>query len=408
MKLTYNCFFIINVVLIVLLTPSLRAQNQDREAINQDIKTMEKVLDKILYKDKNPAPRHFSPHNTKGVYIPEFGIIFHVQQNPFEQLRVKIFHNRMKRLKKLKSSFDTLYVKDEEKAEKIKEMKNKIKEGFVLPHKDVDNDMYIVSSITEEDEMIKSKEEIIQKLKEDIFLFFRKYASSLRNLNNNDKIALIIDLENWSDTEEPNFFFTSQINFKVLDQYRKQEIQDVDLKSRVTYAVSEPLGDINSNIEIMNEIINENLEINQYFQRPLYNNGFYFKNFGVIFFLEMPEYAFSPHKYKKYFNEFIYHDQEDMDKKQNDDNDKELKGKISELKDNIFHILATYGHTLQIKPEEYIIMNIDLGDKLLSIASDQPTGIIMKIRKQFLDDYYHGNISKDNLQKKFAVNTYFP
>ena len=109
-----------------------------------------------------------------------------------------------------------------------------------------------------------------------------------------------------------------------------------------------------------------------------------------------------------FLNKYIPSDHQQKDEKQSEEEEKNLKSKISDLKDNVFTILATYGHTLQINPEEYIIMNIDIGDKLFDFSTDNPSEITMKIKKQYLDDYYHGELSKNNLQKKFVITSYFP
>ncbi|MFO7889433.1 MAG: hypothetical protein R6V04_03745 [bacterium] len=396
MKHNINCLLLLSIFFGFQLTPLLKAQEHNREKINRDIKTMEKILDKIMYKDS--AHKRFSPHNTKGVYIPEFGLIFHIQQNPYEQLRVKIFNNRMEHLKKQKSSFDTSNVQNKNRLVKIQEGMKSFQS---------DNDKNILDSFVTKKNTAESKEEIVQNLKNNIFIFHKKYTSSLRNLNNNDKIALIIDFDNWGGPKTNNLFLTSQITYRTLNQYREQKINDEDLKKSITYSVSEPNRDINSSIEIMNEIINENLNKSQPFHRPLYNNGFYFSNFGVIFFLEIPEYMFSPYKYKDFFNKYMHKNQEQAHNKKSDD-EVNLKNKISDLKDNIFNILASYGHTLQVNPDEYIIMNIDLGDKIFGLSADQPTAFTMKIKKKYLDSYYHGNLSKDNLQKKFGINSYSP
>jgi len=391
--------------LSICITPLIKAQNQEREEIIKDIKTMEKILDTLLH--EKSAPRHFTPHNTKGVYIPEFGLIFHVQQNPFEQIRVKIFNKRKEHLEQLKSSSDSLTEDQKKSLEKLQGIKEKtIKNGIVSLHKD--KDIYILGTTEEERDVAEYKEKIIQNIKDKILIFYQKYTSSLRNLNSNDNIALIIDLDNWGNTEKDKSFLTSQIHYQVLEQYRKQQINNETLKNSIIYTVSEPNGDINSSIEIMNEIINENLNKNRSFHRPLYNNGFYFNDLGVIFFLEIPEYMFSPYRYKTYFKHYLQETREKDEYKKTENKQNELKNKISDLKDNIFNIFATYGHTLHIDPEEYIIMNIDLGDKMFDLADDQPSALTMKVRKKCLDDYYHGDLSKENLQKKFVVNSYFP
>ncbi len=407
MKTKINNVIIILFFLSFCITPLLKAQNQDQEKIIQDIKTMEKILDTLLHEES--APRRFSPHNTKGVYIPEYGLIFHIQQNPFEQIRVKIFNKRKEHLEQLKSSLDSLTEDQKKSMEKLQEIKEKtIREK--IPSLRRDKNVYILGSNEKKENIAEYKEEIIKNIKDKIFIFYKKYTSSLRNLHNNDKIALIIDLdhENWGSQETDKSFLTSQINFQILDQYRKQKINDEALENSITYTVSEPDGDINSSIKIMNEIVNENLNKSRPFHRPVYNKGFYFNDFGVIFFLEIPEYTFGSYRYEAYFKRQLQETREKEDYKKTEDKQIDLKNKISELKDNIFNIFATYGHTLQIDPDEYIIMNIDLGNKMFGLETDQPSAITMKVRKKCLDDYYHGDLSKDNLQKKFVVNSYFP
>ncbi len=406
MKFTYNYLIIILLSLNFQLNTLLMAQNQEREDINRDSQTLYKIIDKLLNKDS--VPRHFIPHNTKGVYIPEFGLIFHVQQNPFDRIRIKILNNRLKQIEKLKTSVDTLSMEDKDSFEKIKEMNEKrIKADAKSFLTETDDDFYIVDTAVTEKNFAERKDEIIQNLKNDIYLFYNKYASSLRNLKENDKIALIIDLDHWGDSESNNLFLTSQTSYKVLDKYRKQELKDNDLKNKISYSISTPKGNINSNIEIMNEIINENLNVNQFLHRPLYNNGFYFNDFGVIFFLEIPEYVFGRYNYKNLFSRYMHKDRKPVKTKKADE-EENLENKVSNLKDNIFNIIASYGHTLQIHPDEYIIMNIDLGDKVFDLSTEQPSRITMKIRKKYLDDYYHGDLSIKNLQKKFVINSYFP
>ena len=405
MKYTINSLVIILIFLSFLSASLLTAQEQDEVKINQDIKTMEKILDKLLHKDS--FPQHFTPYNTKGIYIPEFGLIFHVQQNPFERIRVKILNNRLEYLEKFRPSSDTLITDDKKILEKIKEMRKKRRDEKEKQLQ-TEDDIIMLNSKDSEKNTDKSQEKIIENLKNDIFLFYKKYASSLRTLKENQAIAVIIDLNHRRHERMNNSFLASRISYRELNQYRIQKLTEQALKDKIAYNISQTQDDINTNIEIMNEILNENLNISPSFHRPLYNNGFYVHDLGVIFFLEMPEFVLKHPRYKMFFNKYIPTDHQQKDEKQSEEEEENLKSKISDLKDNVFTILATYGHTLQINPEEFIIMNIDIGDKIFDFSTENPSEITMKVKKQYLDGYYHGELSKNNLQKKFVITSYFP
>lgn len=406
LKIKYLTKITILLALSINLSSLAQDNNLDIKKMNRDIRIMEKILDKILSHKNNSS--YFQPQSVKGIYMPEFGLIFHVQQSPFQKMRIKIMNKYMNKFDETQTLYGIVQEDHKESINNLKEMKEKRIEAHIKSG--------VPARIKESDGNIIDKEkEVIENLKSSLFIFFNRYASSLKQLNSNSKIAVIIDLDDWDITNSGNSYLTSLISFNNLNKYRSNKISKNDFKKLIVTEISKSDNKLASDIEIMNEIINEGLDFN-HLHRPSYNNGIYLKDLGVIFFMEIPRYSpgyFITKKKLSKMNDLVWQIEEDKTKPDKEkfllQTEEKMNNQLSKLKDNIIDILASYGHTLQLKPEEYIIMNINLGEKFMPLNSEEkiPSCIIIKIRKKYLTQYYNDKISLKNLQKNMVIRTLY-
>jgi molybdopterin converting factor small subunit len=81
---------------------------------------------------------------------------------------------------------------------------------------------------------------------------------------------------------------------------------------------------------------------------------------------------------------------------------------IQEVQDELFELIASYGHTLRLKPQESIVLNVNLGARLISYsrANKSPSRLVLQLKKKDLDDYNSGIITLANLRNKLIRQTY--
>ena len=72
------------------------------------------------------------------------------------------------------------------------------------------------------------------------------------------------------------------------------------------------------------------------------------------------------------------------------------------LKDELLDLLVSYGHTIQLKPDEQLILDINRGPQInfLIQPSGQTTHHRIQIKKQDLDDYSNGKLTLNQLKQR--------
>ena len=70
--------------------------------------------------------------------------------------------------------------------------------------------------------------------------------------------------------------------------------------------------------------------------------------------------------------------------------------------------MISYGHTLRLKPEEYIVVKADLGSQYVFWNDEnmKPTTIILQLQKKLLDRYNAGTLTKSDLKQKMISHIY--
>jgi hypothetical protein len=150
------------------------------------------------------------------------------------------------------------------------------------------------------------------------------------------------------------------------------------------------------------------------------NSGIYIDGLGSLFFIHMPETILSVYRngneinilargeYEKAATFFIQKYSDKIEENTEDKEDKSYDEHLKKIQDELFDIMASYGHTLRLKPEERVIFNVDMGERLLFYGpkSKSPSRFVFQLVKKDLDNYNSGLISKDDLEKKLIFHNY--
>jgi hypothetical protein len=402
-----------------------QTQSIDTHRMNRDLRIMEGVLDKLL----NGRESFYSSGGTKGVYLPEFGVIFNTRYDAFREVRVKmseVYKEQAKHIKEIKEKIAEEHEDVEENLNKIKEDMEQIREEslFAVPDPDAESnyEIFAVPGVwgeADEEERREKMEEEIDHLKDKMFIFFKNYATAIGQLGHEQRIALLIHLGEWQYPGSDEQFLTGWTTRKDLDLYRQNKISESDYLNQIHYQISDSQSEVHTDIVIMTEILERGLDVSTFSSRT--NKGLYLDGLGALIFMEIPRLHLisdrghlSLVRKRGTNNETIYIYGDSEKKGESDENlvvDEEgetTEEWISEIEDNLFDLISSYGHTLRIKPQESVVLNVNLGENLIhwNTGEDYGSRLLLKLMKKDLDDFNRGTISIKDLRRKLISQTY--
>jgi hypothetical protein len=391
----------------------------DQKRLNRDLKIMEGILEKLL--QGKSSTRHFDG-DTKGLYLDGFGIVFHSNQGAFGHTRLilsdqfeegQFLYEQFRGKSNKKTEVVTEVVPD--KAEEKDEVVVKVGEADAkIAGEDLFTRAFRVPRKSK-DEILKEEQKALEEMKESIRVFFKNYSSAIGQLRSSDRIAILIDLQDWTMTGSSRGFLTASTTKQDIERYRKDEINNTQFSNQIKFKVSNGDSEISNDIDIMTEIFERGMGTFARRER-VSNNGIYLDGLGALFFVELPGFfithsdentsVVAVQEYSKALG-YLYRADEEGDAEKSERKEEKEKW-MKSLKDDLFELVSSYGHTLRIKPQESIVLNVNLGNRFNFWRSDesQQSNLILKLKKTDIDNYNKGGISLAGLRNKAVFRTF--
>jgi len=391
--------------------PQEKVHAFDQKRMDRDLRIMEGVIDKLL----SEGSEHHLDGRTKGLYIQDYGIVFHSEKGePLleDKYSYRIFMGP-KTVNKIKKSTK------ENGEDELKHLGIVLQsDGDEASAEIIENEEKLKGIDELSDEELKQKEqEALEKIKKQLFSFYKNYVPAIRQLKQDDHIAVLIDFDEWHSIQSESTYLTSWTTMKDVQNFRNHQLTESQLKEKIHFQTGQPESDITTDIGIMLEIFDRGLDGQNRFDH-MNKSGVYLNNFGALFFMDIPHLYFLRRGSDKsvmiiaeeYAKKSITYHFEGGKKK---DIHKEVletdRAKdVEKIKDNVFDLLASYGHTLRMPENEWIVLNLNLGENyfLWQPVEKELSHMLIQIRKKDLDDYNAANQSLDSLWKKAIFKKY--
>jgi hypothetical protein len=385
-------------------------KGMDRNRLNRDLKIMEGILDKLFH--EKSSYRQLDG-DTRGLYLDGFGILFHAGQDAFGHTRLvlsDVFEDSQVLLESIAEKSDNKGNISVRVLPEKKEVKEDGEESVIV---DAPKRAYAAREKSNE-KILEEEKKAIDRMKENIHIFFKNYSSAIGQLRPTDRIAILVDLKDWTITNTHKGFLTAWTAEQDIQRFRNNEINDTEFGKRTHFNISNGDTDISNDIDIMTEILERGMDTFTSGQR-ISNNGIYLEGLGALFFVELPGFlVFSSdenasvvaiQEYSKALG-YLYRTKE-KEESEKSDTKKDMDEWIKKLKEDLFELVSSYGHTLRLKPQESIILNVDLGHRFTFWQSEkrQPSNFILYLKKADVDNYNRGGISLAELRKKAVFQT---
>ncbi|MBN2030350.1 hypothetical protein JW824_08905 [bacterium] len=400
----------------------------DQQRMNRDLRIMEGILNKLLQRKSNVFDMN---NQTKAIHLSEFGVVFYIRQSLFSYTT---FNENIQR----QESHIQETLKNYESALKalehgIQEQEMEINTGIAneFQVEQLEPDKLDVEKFTEalnlfSEKMVQEEEEMIEKLKGYIVLFFRNYASAIGQLQSQDRIVILVDLRSWESMDSSNEILTGWVSKQDVDRYRQKQIDESDFEKRVHFQFAGSGSDIHTDIGILLEIFGRAIETSAYWGNSS-NMGVYLEGMGALIFMEIPQtMPFGSEIGSAY--KYILNGERVFMREENgksiayglygqrlgevtDGSEDTSMGEdeyAEKIQNELFDLVASYGHTLRLQPEEWIVLNVSLGSQFIGLYNEgwRTSFLIMKLKKKDVDDYYHGAITLHTLKERSIQQTY--
>ena len=406
-------FLLIPVLGFSQLAPSQTA-GLNRDRLTRDLRIMEGILDKLL---RGSSSRYGINGHTKGVYLPGYGVVFHTSpQTPSWDRARYVYADQLEHIQELRARVIDEHADMRERIdrhaeviieEKVQQVDEALEQAEVLRGEIVGLEE---SELLDEEDLMEEEWEAIDGYKENLSMFFRNYSSAISQLKPEDHIAVLVNLQDWTIAETDNTFLFAWITRQDVDRYRRNQLDESEFWDRLHFEYNEAEEQINTDIVIMTEILERALETTPFVGIET-NNGIYLNGLGALLFLEVPGVFVVTSSSGENVSVVIQENVENAiaystgkatnEKKRND------RG-MEDIEADLFDLMASYGHTLRLKPDESIILNVDMGGGFFSWADGKkaPSRVMLGLKKRDVDEYNRGVLSLDELKKKLVRQTY--
>ncbi len=399
--------------------------NQDR--LNRDLRIMEGVLAKLL---RGKPSRHYINGKTKAVYLPGFGIVFHTNQEgpAYRHLNTALglqYETFRAQARKTREQHNELRREMETKREEIQEAQ--LREHLLKAEEVEAEEAIIVDEMDavrdflegDKEKIIEEEKKAVETLKDNISLFFINYISAIGQLNPQDRIAVLVDLSDWNIMDSADGFLTGWVTKQDVDRYRQDRSKESELKNKINFQLASSDSDIDMDINILSEIFDRAMDSSTWWGKSN-NNGIYINGLGALLFMDIPSnyYVLNAdgenlisivrgRTYEDAVTAFVPGKEKSAKKEKGES----AEERIQKVQDELFELMASYGHTVRLKSQESIVLNIDLGRRSLFMnyngKTDKiPSRLILQLKKQDLDEYNRGVITLDALKKRLVRQTY--
>ncbi len=337
------------------------------ESLLNDIEIMETVLDKLI-KSNRSHPVPFGT-NSKGFYLYDYGVIFNTDYSfPSE----KLFTVKAEGLF-YKYRAATVRIDEEEKVEKKK---------------------------------FDVKEEI-QKIEQSLTRFLGTYASSIRDLNPDERVTVIIDFNGFAKSfrttsDEIPYQIIASVEMEDLKKYRQGNLSEQAFSKKIEFRRIEF---VEEDISILANVIKTSLEhtdgIDLFGSRNEVK-GFRFEGHGVLFITNVSLGSAEIHKI--FLNGTVEKEFAFVSEKYKGKKNENYQENIKQLEQKLLHSISTYGHSLRnLNPNDWIEIAINFKDV---VADEKYSKSIIKVKKKAIDEYYRDKINFDQFKNAVHIIYY--
>ena len=424
--------FTTGLLLAILILPVLAsgqaADSQigplNRDRLNRDLRIMEGILDKLLH---GGGSRYHISGRTKGIYLPGYGVVFHASpQTPSWERARYVFREKLEEIEDLRSRVDEEHadlreemrrhadVIREERDLEARAVREEAKEAFREAEEAdrlIRGEIGIGEPMPEDiDDLIEAEEEAIENYRENLAVFFKNYSSAIGQLRPQDQIAVLVNLEDWEIAESENAYLLASVARQDVDRYRRNQLDESDFYDQIDFNFNESEEPVNLDIMIITEIFERALNVTP-FAGIKYNNGVYLDGLGALLFLEVPGLFIVTSSDDNDISIVIHENVENAIAYSTGTVTAEKKKKgldLEHVEADLFDLMASYGHTLRLKPQESILVSINMGGGFMTWGEEKksPSRILLSLKKQDVDDYNRGVLTLEALKNKLVRQTY--
>jgi len=372
--------YVIALVLCALVMAG-SAYTQTKDSRNLDIEILENVLSKMM--QHNISDISWNSEAT-GFYLPDFGYLFKTSANrmlfrtapAFVEVKRNRFDRMHRELKKNRKDLDSLKVT-------LESMKN---------------DIYI-------DEKTDSLYTVIvDDMKKKITEFMLRYASTLTPAFSDEKIVILVDLDNFTlgAKEHPSLHAWARVSDLAKNRGGKSGGSVISFSSN-----GGETGDVKNQISIFQSILNR--MVSQPSRRA---SATYYQGVGAICFLNVPS-ALVSKSYKKALS-LIYRDKksddedvyipmtiESNDKKESEEESEEKR--LETYKQKVIDAIVKYGHTIDLKDNEHLIILLNTDNTFNFMHENSNDSFIIRVSAKDISAFSSGALTKKQFRNTIKV-----
>lgn len=384
-------------ILFMIVAKNDIAFAQSKSKVNlsrmqRDLEIMEGVLNKLIA----PSASMFGPWSikTRGLYFEGYGVVFQTDYGGY-QVHILSSDNTVRRLKKTEK--------------KLLELKSHLKGKVPAP------------SGTER-ELEENEDGLrIEALKGQIVEFLVNYADAIGQLEDSDRITVLVNLDNGSwyfplpiikhqIDEEQISIVEATAKKSDLIACRRGEISEDKFKKRVIFNERPQNEAMAKNLDIMANIMETALskKYSKDFGVEGNTRAVYLVDLGALFFMkgDLNRGAFVP-EIQIYLDEDLEKQEiKTIQKGREQRSEKQIREALNTFQNTLLEVVGDYSHTLRtLKLTEYVVVSVDL-EPSWSHRESIPSRFVMRVQKKELDNFNRSNIKLSELRKRVKFFEY--
>ena len=409
--LTYSMLF------LLLGAIYMPAKEATPLSMDDDLNIMKGVLEKLLNQKSSGITLG---DEIDAFYLEDYGVVFRVMYATNQQfmltdaLQKKLSQIQMQ---KQKISEDMLEIQQKHQAlrDKMDQARQNMAANIVQQnaadavrlYQDEDHINVILDTLKTMGGKGQSREETVARIQERLRVFFDRYVAAMQNLKPKDRIAVLVEMRDWSNLNQKDSFLYGWVTVEDVTQYRENKLSKEQFAKTIEFQTYNDKTEVGQDIDIMSEIMSRGFQ-KKSFLSSYTNQGLYLNGYGALLFMSVPLNDYNNFGDAVDFTALLSDQSGNQGwMNQTDKTLETAQTQMALLRQKVMGLLGSYGHTLRLGPDEWVTLHVNTGPQYMMWGqTSMPAGFMIQVRQQDLNQYHSGQINLQTLENRARIKTF--
>ena len=385
-------------------------------SMDDDLNIMKGVLEKLL--DQKSSGIALGDE-IDAFYLEDYGVVFRVMYATNQQfVLTDALEKKLTQIQTQKQKISEDMLEIQQKHQDLRDKMNQARQDMtakivqqnaadaVRLYQDEDHINVILDTLKTMGGKGPSREAAVAQIQKQLRVFFDRYVAAMQNLKPNDRIAVLVEMRDWSNLNQKDSFLYGWVTFENVTKYRENKLSKEQFAKTIEFQTYNNKTEVAQDIDIMSEILSRGFQ-KKSFLSTYTNQGLYLNGYGALLFMSVPLNNYNDSGNIDFTTLLSNQSGNQGLMNQTDKTLETAQTQMALLRQKVMGLLGSYGHTLRLGPDEWVTLHVNTGPQYMMWGdTSMPAGFMIQVRQQDLNQYHSGQINLQTLENRARIKTF--